>query len=576
MAIVNEKSLVKFGYGVASKAVTEAGHITFASDTRQLFVGDGSTAVAFAGNVANAVFADKKLTITYNDGTATAVLDFSDVASAGTVSSLLGNLRKDVETNKTSISTETAERKAADDSLSERITNLDTAYKAADTTLSERIAKFESGDNSVAKQIENAIDGLDSTANTDNNFFKLEVVEENGKVTGVNFENKDIASASDLSDVSTLLGEVKTTAEAARTEEEVNTQITTKINALGGSESGADASSFVTVTVQTTAGEVSGVTVVGKDIASAATLADVKGRLDTFLKDASLESTVDTLKEIQDWINGDGVDATELTQAIAQEADLRAKADASIRNDFAAADSALDASLKSYVDGKVDGKFDASGAAAAALESAKSYSDGNLATAKTYAEGQATAAKNDAISTAAGDATSKANTAESNAKGYADTKIAAITVNGVVIKDASLEGVHIKVGGTGNHNASNIDVAIEDLYTKVQAASEAGVQSLAVNTDSSNYAEVSGATGAVTLKIKKVALADASATNTGVADAWDVKESIRVAKEGAISTVQGAKGDASTAATVAGAKVYAKEYADAQIEANALRWTVLS
>ena len=572
MAIVDEKSLVKFGYCVASKAFTEAGHITFASDTRQLFEGDGSTAVAFAGNVANAVFADKKLTITYNDGTASAVLDFSDVASAEGVSSLLGGLRKDVEANKTAIATETAERKAADTSLGNRIDDLDSSYKAADASLSERIAKFESGDNSVATQIANAIDGLDSSAKSDNDFFELEVVEENGKVTGVNFTNKDIASASDLSDVSTLLGEVKTTAEAARTEEEVNTQITTKINALGGSESGADASSFVTVTVQTTAGEVSGVTVVGKDIASATELTRVARRIDTFLDSEEVTGVVDTLHEINNWITTSGKDVTDLTTAIAKEADLRAKADASIRTDFADADATTLASAKSYVDGKVDGKFDASGAAAAALESAKSYSDGNLATAKTYAEGQASAAKNDAISTAAGDATNKANTAENNAKGYADTKIAAITVNGVVIKDASLEGVHIKVGGTGNHNASNIDDAIEDLYTKVQAASEAGVQSLAVNTDSSNYAEVSGATGAVTLKIKKVALADASATNTGVADAWDVKESIRVAKEGAISTVQGAEGDASTAATVAGAKAYA----DAQIEANALRWTVLS
>lgn len=578
---INNESLVKFGYSVGAAASTAAGFITFDSSRQAIYVGDGTEAKQVTSSVKNAVFADKKLTITYNDGTETAVLDFSDVASAEGVSSLLGGLRKDVTANATAISNLST---AVENSISA----LDASYKAADasiradfaaadTALSERIAKFETGDNSVATQIANAIDGLDSSKNTDNDFFKLEVVEENGKVTAVNFTNKDIASASDLSDVSTLLDEVKTTAEAAQTAEEVSTAISTAIDALGGYAEDADDSSFVKVAVTSENGEVKSVTVTTTDIASATTLADVKGRLDTFLKDASLESTVDTLKEIQDWINGDGVDATELTQAIAEEARLRgeadasirtdfAAADASIRKDFAAADATLDASLKSYVDGKVDGKFDASGAAATAEANAKAHSDANLATAKTYAEGQASAA----ISTAASDATQKANTAETNAKAHAD----AIKVNGQVQsnQEITLTGVNIKVGGTDTHKESTVAAAVEDLYTKVQAASEAGVQSLAVNAESSNYADVDFATGAVTLTIKKVALADASDSSTGVADAYDVKTSIATAKSEAISDVRGEEGDASTAATVAGAKAYA----DAQIDAAALRWTVLS
>ena len=189
---------------------------------------------------------------------------------------------------------------------------------------------------------------------------------------------------------------------------------------------------------------------------------------------------------------------------------------------------------------------------------------------KTQVATDISTAKGEAISAAAGDATSKANTAETNAKAYAD----AIKVNGQAQSEQNItvSGLNILVGGTGNHKDASLSTTVEDLYSKVDAASKAGVQTLEVDSDSSNYAEVNASTGAVTLTIKKVALTDATESNTGVADAWDVKESIRVAKEGAISAVQGAEGDASTAATVAGAKAYA----DAQIEANALRWTVLS
>ena len=558
MAITNE-NLVKFGYGLAEKASKTAGHISFATDTRQLFVGDGENAVAFAGNVANAVFADKKLTITYNNGTPAAVLDFSDVASAEGVSSLLGGLRKDVTANATAISNLST---AVDTSIKA----LDASYKAADASLDKRIVALEGlvgegGD--VDERIAAAVEAEAELRTLADSSIRKDFADADATLDASLKSYADGLDASVRKDFA---------AADATLDASLKTYVDTKVTNLGGSETGVDASGFVTVKVDTSAGQVSGVTVTGNDIASATTLADVKGRLDTFLNGADLNSTVDTLKEIQEWINGDGVNATELTQAIAEEADLRAKADASIRKDFADADATLDASLKSYVDGKVDGKFDASGAAATAEANAKAYSDANLATAKTYAEGQASAAQSAAISTAAGDATSKANTAEANAKGYADTQIAAIKVNGVTIKDASLEGVHIKVGGTDTHKESTVAAAIEDLYIEVGNAANAGVQSLAVKSESSNYAEVNASTGAVTLTIKKVALADATESNTGVADAYDVKTSIETAKSEAISAVQGAASDASTAATVAGAKAYA----DAQIEAAALRWTVLS
>lgn len=284
-----------------------------------------------------------------------------------------------------------------------------------------------------------------------------------------------------------------------------------------------------------------------------------KSAIDAFLDENAVSDTVvNTLKEIQEYITKDGSAAADMLDAIdaAQDTADRAVLDAS------AAQAAADAAQ-----GEVDALEDAVSTLSSDFDIHDTNGDIHVTTddkakwnaaeknAKDYADGLAS--NYDKV----GDA-SKAETA---AKEYAD----AIKVNGQSqsSQEIILTGVDIEVGGTGTHSGSNIDVAIEDLYTKVQAASEAGVQSLAVNTDSSKYAEVTKSTGAITLTIKKVALAAATSTNTGVADAWDVKESIRLAKEGVIGT----KGDAADASTIAGAKAYA----DAQIAANALKWSVL-
>lgn len=284
-----------------------------------------------------------------------------------------------------------------------------------------------------------------------------------------------------------------------------------------------------------------------------------KSAIDTFLKDASLTGEViDTLTEIQDYIASDASAADKLVKDLS---DVSARAEKGV-SDAATAQAAAD---------KAQGEVDA-------LEGDVSTLRGDFNTHNVNGDIHVTAddkvkwnaAEKNAKDYADGlasnyDKVGDASKAETAAKEYAD----AITVNGQAqsSQEITLTGVNITVGGTGTHSESNIDAAIEDLYTQVQAASEAGVQSLAVNTDSSAYAEVSKSTGAITLTIKKVALAAATSTNTGVADAWDVKESIRLAKEGVI----GAEGDAADASTIAGAKAYA----DAQIAANALKWSVL-
>lgn len=402
------------------------------------------------------------------------------------------------------------------------------------------------------KNINDSIDALDAS-------YKATDKAINDKIGGEFDSTNTVAVA---------IAEAKSIADAARTEDEVNTQIDAKISALGGGGDDVDDSSFVKVAVTSSNGEVTSVTVTTTNIASAAILEQVKGRVDTFLDTNGVENTVDTLKDIQAWINGDGVDATELTSAIAAEAKLREDADSSLSNRIKAVE---DDYLKNADKTTLQGNIDAVSAVANAA-AVKTTTDASLAL---KADASSVYAKSETYTKTEVDglvstANSNASTAETNAKTYAD----AIKVNGQTQsnQEITVSGVNILVGGTGTHNTASVSAAIEDLYTEVgKAIDAAGVTSVSVDTNSSNYASVDKSTGTVSLTIKKVTLADATTTKTGVADAYDVKTSIATAKSEAISAVQGAEGDASTAATVAGAKAYA----DAQIEANALKWNIL-
>lgn len=166
-----------------------------------------------------------------------------------------------------------------------------------------------------------------------------------------------------------------------------------------------------------------------------------------------LSETFDTLKEIEDWINGPGVNATELTTAIAVETKAREDADDVIdgrlndlealvgaegkvaRAEVADVANSLSDSAKAEVKAvKVDNATHADAATkvdhalTVTLENgtdtvvydgsaAKSFSLANLAT-KAYAD----QAETDAIAAAATDATTKANKALADAKTYADGK----------------------------------------------------------------------------------------------------------------------------------------------------------
>jgi hypothetical protein len=87
--------------------------------------------------------------------------------------------------------------------------------------------------------------------------------------------------------------------------------------------------------------------------AEAEALTNAKDYIDKVKTDIlgeGITETFDTLVEIQDWINGDGINATELTKAIADEAKLRNDEDTDIREEYKAADVALEENLKNYFD----------------------------------------------------------------------------------------------------------------------------------------------------------------------------------------------------------------------------------
>ena len=557
MALENKKSLVQFGYGFNETTSKVAGMLSFDASAQAIYVGDGEKANLVTSNVKDVTFASGVLTIKKINGDSH-TLNFTDVASAKETMAVFNALDTRVTANATAIG-----------NLETSISKLDASYKAADASLDERISDLEGlvgegGD--VDERIASAIEAADASIRAD--FAKADAS-----------IRTDFAAAD--ASINAELTKVKATADAAQTAEEVESAITTKINALGGGANDVDDSSFVKVAVASSKGEVTSVTVTTTNIASAATLNEVKGKLDTFLEGANLSSTVDTLKEIQDWINGDGVNATELTQAIAEEASIRKSADDALGLRIDGVKATADAAAKNsdFEAYKTSNNSALAGVKATADAAAvKTTTDASLALKadKTQVATDIANAKSGAESTAAADATAKANTAESNAKAYADK----IKVNGVAQSGQAItiSGANIKVGGTGSHKDSNVDVVVEDLYAKVKTATDnAGVISFAIKNNSSNYASVDASKGNITFEIKKVSIADATESNTGVADAYDVKTSISSAK----SEVVGTSADASTAATVYGAKKLATELNSAMDERmvvveGQLKWNVLS
>ena len=237
------------------------------------------------------------------------------------------------------------------------------------------------------------------------------------------------------------------------------------------------------------------------------------------LKDALLgegiKETFDTLVEIQTWIEGAGINATELTEAIAAEAKARSEADAELQKNIdaevTARESAVTA-LGTRVDNVINGTTpvaeathaakatsDANGKniastyetkedAAAKLQSAKDYSDANLDTAKDYAD----------------DKVSELNTTLAAADQALSSRLEAVEAlsNGGVANEAAKVSnaltVKMEDGSSKTFDGSEaVEVDLSNLVTDAQVESAVNAAKTAANsyTDSQVSSEATRAQG---------------------------------------------------------------------------------
>lgn len=242
---------------------------------------------------------------------------------------------------------------------------------------------------------------------------------------------------------------------------------------------------------------------------------EVKKAILTGDSTTELKDAYDTLVEIQTWIEGAGVNATELTEAIAAEAKTRGEEDTKLQNQINAlgitdgkvasaavadvANSLADTAKAEVKAVKVDNAGHADTATKATqdgsgnviadtyqtiaqaeedFETLEDYVDtaksdvigasGNASTADTiygakkYAEEKASAAQTAAINAAATDAATKAGTAESNAKSYADGLIEALDVTDTAVAGKYVSAVSEE---NGKITVTRADLPVDTLVT---------------------------------------------------------------------------------------------------------------
>lgn len=134
----------------------------------------------------------------------------------------------------------------------------------------------------VAEQITNAINALDSSATSTNNYFDVTVAQENGKITGITVTNKDIASAE-------LLGTITDTKDKATAFGRIAQEVADRKAAIGALNFGpvGDTGKVITAITQTngvvnaTADTLSASSVLFRSSGTSFTADNVKDALDT-------------------------------------------------------------------------------------------------------------------------------------------------------------------------------------------------------------------------------------------------------------------------------------------------------
>ena len=278
------------------------------------------------------------------------------------------------------ITAEAATRKAADEALdgkiaevagdlADEIARADAAEKknaaniktiADDYVTSAGIANFETKAN--VKKVADDLSAYKTSnneevgkkANASDVYTKIEIDDKNYATKAQAKEYADakdsaITAAQNKANDAYALAETKVTAESGKrliTDAEaaklaglknyddtgVKADITANTNAIAGIKDGATIDSFADVEAalagKQATGDYATKAYVDEEVGAVATVAnEAKNRIDTFLDTEGVADTVDSLHDIKAWMDGEGVNATELTEAIAAEAKLRKDAD---------------------------------------------------------------------------------------------------------------------------------------------------------------------------------------------------------------------------------------------------------
>lgn len=216
---------------------------------------------------------------------------------------------------------------------------------------------------------------------------KVEASTTNGniKIDGVEtvvYTHPEKHTVSDISDFDTS---VKAYDYATKTEAQgyATTEAGKVQSALDGYEESNDAAvEAITGRVTTAEGKINTLVATDADKSAREIATEEAETAANAMKDAILgegiKDTFDTLKEIQDWIEGDGVNATELTDALAGEAALRGEADEALGKRIDAIDHTH--ANKGVIDGITAEKVTAWDAAE---QNAKDYADEAIASNNT-------------------------------------------------------------------------------------------------------------------------------------------------------------------------------------------------
>ena len=181
---------------------------------------------------------------------------------------------------------------------------------------------------------------------------------------------------------------------------------------------------------------------------------------DAILGGEGLKDTFDTLLEIQNWIEGDGINATELTEAIAAEAKLRGEEDTKLQNQINAL-GIIDGKVESAKNADIASELDESGieqVKGIKVNNATNADVANSLTDNAKAEVKAVKVDNATNADKLGGVDASSYALKTDAQGYADK----------ALEDAKDYADQAELDAIASANANTAEV-IKNYYTKTEA-----------------------------------------------------------------------------------------------------------